>query len=183
MRPQEGELLLVTLELHDLPSEMGRHPRRVLPLPGLAQQIEVMDIQGHESGVLGMPAVRLVPRPGDDGGARTCGNGIQIPSNGGADAVLGEQRVFSARYHEPILAPQTETEAIPMLDLISLVLHDEEEVTDIVGILYGLPQIRLQHCPEGGLAPALPQPLNVADGLICFSLHDDGQAMFPAQPV
>ena|GEM_PF-4590611 len=70
-----------------------------------------------------------------------------------------------------------------MLDLISLVLHDEEEVTDIVGILYGLPQIRLQHCPEGGLAPALPQPLNVADGLICFSLHDDGQAMFPAQPV
>ena len=100
-----------------------------------------------------------------------------------ADAVLGEQRVFSARYHEPILAPQTETEAIPMLDLISLVLHDEEEVTDIVGILYGLPQIRLQHCPEGGLAPALPQPLNVADGLICFSLHDDGQAMFPAQPV
>ena len=40
------------------------------------------------------------------------------------------------------MAPQTETEAIPMLDLISLVLHDEEEVTDIVGILYGLPQIR-----------------------------------------
>lgn len=52
MRPQEGELLLVALKLHDLPPEMGRHLRRVLPLPGLAQQIEVVDIQGHESGVL-----------------------------------------------------------------------------------------------------------------------------------
>ncbi len=81
MLPQEGELLLVLLKLHDLPSEMGRHPRRVLPLPGLAQQIEVMDIQGHESCVLlrVAPAVRLVPRPVDDGGARTCGNGIRFP--------------------------------------------------------------------------------------------------------
>ena len=43
LRPQEGELFLVALELHDLLPEMGRHLRRILPLPGLAQQIEVME--------------------------------------------------------------------------------------------------------------------------------------------
>ena len=70
-----------------------------------------------------------------------------------------------------------------MLDLISLVLHDEEEVTDVVGILDSLPQICLQHGAEGGLAPALPQPLDVTDRLFSLALHDNGQAVFPAQPV
>ena len=57
-----------------------------------------------------------------------------------------------------------------MLDLIALVLHDEEEVSDIVGILYGLPQIRLQHGAEGRLALALPQPLDITDCLFCLAL-------------
>ena len=56
-------------------------------------------------------------------------------------------------------------------------------MSDIVGILYGLPQIRLQHGVEGGLAPALPQPLDVTDRLFSLALHDNGQAVFPAQPV
>ena len=34
-------------------------------------------------------------------------------------------------------------------------LHNEEEVADIVGVLYGLPEIRLQHGAEGGLALSL----------------------------
>ena len=86
---------------------MGRHLRRVLPLPSLAQQIEVVDVQGHKSGVLlGVaPAVRLIPGPVDDGRARARLDGGEVPLDSGADAVLGEQRVFSARYHEPILAP------------------------------------------------------------------------------
>ena len=185
MRPQEGELFLVALKLHDLPPEMGRHLWRVLPLPGLAQQIEVVDVQGHKSGVLlGVaPAVRLIPGPVDDGRACAGFDGIEVPFDGGADPGLGEQRIFPARHHEALLAPQTETEAIPMLDLISLVLHDEEEVTDIVGILYGLPQIRLQHGPESRLALALPQPLDVTNRFFCFTLHDNREAVFPTQPV
>ena len=70
-----------------------------------------------------------------------------------------------------------------MLDLIPLVLHDEEEVANVVGVLYGLPQIRLQHCPEGGLTLVLPQPLDVTDRLFSLALHDNGQAVLPAQPV
>ena len=60
-----------------------------------------------------------------------------------------------------------------MLDLISLVLHDEEEVTDVVGILDSLPQICLQHGTEGGLPLGLAQPLNVADRPSRHALHDD----------
>lgn len=185
MRPQEGELFLVALKLHDLPPEMGRHLRWVLPLPGLTQQIEVVDIQGHESSVLlGMaPAVRLIPGPVDDGWTAADGDFIQIPFNGGADTILGEQRILPAGDHKPLLPFEAKAEACAVLDLIPLVLHDEEEVTDIVGILNGLPQIRLQHGAEGRLAPALPQPLDVTDRLFSLALHDDGQAMFPAQPV
>ena len=164
---------------------MGRHLRRVLPLPGLAQQIEVVDIQGHESGVLlrVAPAVRLIPGPIDDGWASTGGDLIQVPLDGGADPILGEKRILPAWYHEPLLSFEAEAEAIPMLDLISLMLHNEEEVADIVGVLYGLPEIRLQHGAEGGLALALPQPLDVTDRLFSLALHDDGQAVLPAQPV
>ena len=185
MRPQEGELLFVLLKLHDLPPEMGRHLRRILPLPGLAQQIEVVDVQRHKSGVLlGVtPAVRLIPWPVEDGRTVPGGDLVQVPFNGGADAVLGEQRIFPAGDHKPLLPFETEAEAIPVSDLIPFVLHDEEEVADVVGVLYGLPQIRLQHCPEGGLAFALPQPLDVTDRLFSVALHDDGQAVLPAQPV
>lgn len=176
MFPQEGELLFVLLKLHNLLPEMGRHLRRILPLPGLAQQIEIVDVQGHKSGVLlGIaPAVRLVLQPVDDGRAVAGSDLIQVPLDSGADAILSEQRIFSARYHELFLTPKAETEAIPMLDLIALMLHDEEEVTDVVGVLDGLPQIRLQHGAEGGLALALPQPLDVTDRLFSLTLQDNG---------
>ena len=63
MRPQEGELFLVALKLHDLPPEMGRHLRRVLPLPDLTQQIEIMHIEGKEAGVFRMRLVWPILRP------------------------------------------------------------------------------------------------------------------------
>ena len=185
MRPQEGEVFLVALKLHDLLSEMGRHLRRILLPSDLAQQIEVVDVQGHESGVLlGVaPAVRLIAGPVDNRRTSAGGNLIQIPRNGGADAVLGEQRILPAWYHEPLLPFEAKAEACAVLDLIPLVLHDEEEVANVVGVLYGLPQIRLQHCPEGGLTLVLPQPLDVTDRLFSLALHDNGQAVLPAQPV
>ena len=70
-----------------------------------------------------------------------------------------------------------------MMDLIPLMLHEQEEVAQVVGVLDGVPQVRFQHGAEGGLAPALPQPLNVADRPGRRALHDDGQSMLPAEPV
>ena len=72
-------------------------------------------------------------------------------------------QIFPAGDHEPLLASQPEAQPGAVPDLIAPVLHEQKEVSQVVGVLNGLPQIRLQHCPEGGLAPALPQPLNVAD--------------------
>ena len=70
-----------------------------------------------------------------------------------------------------------------MADLPAHVLHEHEEVAQVVGVLDGRPQVRLQHGPEGGLALAPPQPFDVTDGLGGSSLHDDRQPMFPAETV
>lgn len=131
----------------------------------------------------GTPAVRFIPGPVDDGRTAAGSDLIQIPRNGGADAVLGEPRILPAGDHKAFLSFETKAEMCAVLDLIPLVFHDEEEVADVVGVLDGLPQIRLQHGAEGGLSLALPQPLNVAHSLFSLAFNNDGQAVFPAQPV
>ncbi len=98
------------------------------------------------------------------------------------DALLGEQRVFPAWAHEPILSPQPEAQAIPVADLPPHVFHEHKEVAQVVGVLNGRPQVRLQHGAEGGLAPGLAEPFDVADRFARAALHDDGQPMLPAQP-
>ena len=37
--------------IHHLLPKLGRHPGRVLPLPDLAQHIEIVDIQRHKAGI------------------------------------------------------------------------------------------------------------------------------------
>ena len=70
-----------------------------------------------------------------------------------------------------------------MMDLIPLMLHEQEEVAEVVGVPDGIPQICLQQGAEGGLPPGLPQPLHIADGFGRLSRHNNGQAMLPAEPV
>lgn len=70
-----------------------------------------------------------------------------------------------------------------MADLIAHVLHEQEEVAQVIGVRYGGAQVRLQHGAEGGLAPGPAQPLNVADRFGRFSLHEHREPMFPAQAV
>ena len=70
-----------------------------------------------------------------------------------------------------------------MADLPAHVLHEHKEVAQVVGVLDGRPQVRLQHGAEGGLALALPQPFDIADGLGGSPLHDDRQAVLPAEAV
>ena len=70
-----------------------------------------------------------------------------------------------------------------MMDLIPLMLHEQEEVAEVVGVPDSIPQICLQHGAEGGLPFGLAQPLDVADRPGRLVLHDDGQSMLPAEPV
>ena len=99
------------------------------------------------------------------------------------DALLSEPGVLPARDEEPLLAPETETQAVSMLDFPALVFHEQEEVAQVVGVRYGGAQILLQHGAEGGLAPGPAQPLNVADRLGGLPLEENGQAALPAQAI
>ena len=108
---------------------------------------------------------------------------LQIAQDRGPNAVLGEQRIFPAWVHEPFLTPQTEAHTIAMVNLVPHMLYQHKEVTQVVGVLDSCPQVILQHGAEGGLAPGLAQPFDIADRLGGLALHDDGQPMLPAQPV
>ena len=98
---------------------------------------------------------------------------LQAALDGRPDALLGEQRIFPAWVHEPILATQAEAQAVAVADFPALVFHEHEEVPQVVGVLNGRPQVRLQHGAEGGLALGLAEPLDVADRLARTALHDD----------
>ena len=56
------------------------------------------------------------------------------------------------------------------MDLIAPMLHKKEKVTEIVGILDGIAQVRLQHGAERWLPFGLAEPFDVADGFCVLSL-------------
>ena len=70
-----------------------------------------------------------------------------------------------------------------MPDLIAPVLHEQKEVSQVVGVLNGLPQLRLQHAAEGGLPLGSAEPFYVAYCLGRFPLHDYRETMLSTQPV
>ena len=154
---KEVELLPAPLEPQDFLAELGRHPGRILPLLNLAQDIQVVNVQRQEACVFRVLFIRPV-------GNAMCRrwplarlDSRQISLNRRPDAVLREQRILSAWDHEPLLAPQPEAETVPVADLPAHVLHEHKEVSRVVGVLDGGPQVCLQHGAEGGLALALPQ--------------------------
>ena len=69
------------------------------------------------------------------------------------------------------------------MDLIALMLHKQEKVTEIVGILNSVTQIRFQHGTERRLALFLTQPLRIADGFLFIIFQNDAQTMRFAQPI
>ena len=181
--PQERELCLILLEAHDRLPQMRRHAGRVLPLFDLAQQIEIMDIEGKKTAVSGMLPIWLIRQTRRQDRTQSRFDLFQVALDGSTDSVLCEQRISSARVLKSLLPPQAEAEPAAMMDLIPLMLHEQEEVAEVVGIPDGIPQICLQQGAEGGLPPGLAQPLNVADRPGRRALHDDGQSMLPAEPV
>ena len=172
--PQERELCLIPFKAHDRLPQMRRHAGRILPLFDLAQQIEIMDIESKEAAVLGMLPVRLIRRTHRQDRPQPRFDLFQVALDGSADTVLCEQRISPAGVLVSILSPQAEAEPASMMDLIPLMLHEQKEVAEVVGVPDSIPQICLQHGAEGGLPLGLAQPLNVADRPGRLALHDDG---------
>ena len=72
------------------------------------------------------------------------------------------------------LPTELEAQTISVLDLVTLLLHEPEKVSDGVGILDGCLEVSFQYGAVGGLAFALAKPLNVAHGLLPIALNDNG---------
>ena len=142
-----------------------------------------MDIEGKETAVSGMLPVRLIRRTRRQDRPQPRFDLFQVALDGSTDSVLCEQRISPAGALESLLPPQAEAEPAAMMDLIPLMLHEQKEVAEVVGVPDGVMQICLQHGAEGGLPLGLAQPLNVADRPGRLALHDDGQSMLPAEPV
>ena len=142
-----------------------------------------MNVQGQKARVFGVSAVGTKHRPVSKSGPLTRLDFLQIAKDGSADTVLCEGCIFSAWILEPFLPPQAKPQAVSVADLVALVLHEQEEVSQVISVLNGLPEIRLQHGAEGGLTLGLTQPLHIAHGYGCLSGEDHGQAVLPAQPV
>ena len=61
-----------------------------------------------------------------------------------------------------------------MVNLVALMLHEQEKVTEIVGICNCVTQVRFQHGTERRLPFGLAEPFNVADRFCTLSLKNYG---------
>ena len=69
------------------------------------------------------------------------------------------------------------------MDLVAFMLHKHKEVSEVVGVLDGITQIRFQHGTECRLALFLTQPLRIADSFLFIAFQNDAQTMRFAQPI
>ena len=120
-----------------------------------------------------MLLIRLIPGPDDHRGPSARLDFREVALDRRPDTVLREQRVPSAWIPEALLPPQAEPKPAAMVDLITHVLHQQEKVAQVVGVLDGGPKVRLQQGAEGGLPLGLPQPFHIADRLRRFPGQKD----------
>ena len=135
---QEFQPRLIGFGFHDLSSKMRRHARRVLPLFDAAKQIAVMIVQRKESLVLWMRAIRLGLRMRDERRSGTSLDLCQIARNGAFNVFFRKRRVFALRIHETLLPAQAEAKPVAVMDFVALMLHEQEEVAEIVRVGNGV---------------------------------------------
>ena len=145
---QELQPRLIGLGFHDLPSEMRRHARRVLPLFDAAKQIAVMVVQRKESLVLWMWAVWLGLWAREERRSGTSLDLCEIARNGAFNVFFRKRRVFALRIHETLLPAQTESKPVAVVDLVALMLHEQEKVAEIVRVGNRFAQVCFQHGTE-----------------------------------
>ena len=171
---QKFQPRLIGFGFHDLPSEMRRHARRILPLFDAAKQIAVVIVKSKESLVLWMRAIRLGLRTRDKCWSGTGFNLCEIAHNGALDVFFRKRRVFALRIHIPLLPTQPKAKPVSVMDFVALMLHEQEEVAEIVRVGNGIAQVRFQHGTERRLTFGLTEPFNVADRFCTLSLKNYG---------
>ena len=153
---------------------MRRHARRILPLFDAAEQIAVVIVKSKKSFVLWMWAVWLRLRAREERRSGTSLDLCQIARNGAFNVFFRKRRVFAFRIHETLLPAQSETQPVAVVELVSFMLHEQEKVTEIVGVLDGIVQVRFQHGAERWLPFGLAEPFNIADRFCTLSLKNYG---------
>ena len=108
-------------------------------------------------------------------------NLCEIARDGALDVFFRICCVFALRIHETLLPAQSETETVAVVDLVALMLHEQEEVAEIVRVGNRIAQVRFQHGAERWLPFRLAEPFNIADRFGGLSLHNDRQPMLPAE--
>ena len=129
-----------------------------------------MIVQRKESLVLWMWAVWLGLRTRNKRRSDTGFDFCEITRNGAFNVFFRKRRVFALRIHETLLPAQSETETVAVVDLVALMLHEQEEVAEIVRVGNRIAQVRFQHGAERWLPFGLAEPFDVADGFCVLSL-------------
>ena len=171
---QKFQPSLIGFGFHKLPPEMRRHARRVLPLFDAAEQIAVVIVKSKKSLVLWMWAVWLGLRTRNKRRSDTGFDFCEITRNGAFNVFFRKRRVFALRIHETLLPAQTESKPVAVVDLVALMLHEQEKVTEIVGIRNCVTLVRFQHGTERRLTFGLTEPFNIADRFCTLSLKNYG---------
>ena len=133
-----------------------------------------MVVQCKESLVLWVRAIWLRLRTRDKRRSGTGLNLCQIASDSALDIFFRKRRVFALRIHIPLLPAQTETEPVAVVDLVAFMLHEQEEVAEIVCVRNGVAEVCFQHGAERRLSFGLTQPFNIADRFCTLSLKNYG---------
>ena len=162
---QEFQPSLIGFGFHDLLPKMRCHARRVLPLFDAAEQIAVVIVKSKKSFVLWMWAVWLGLWAREERRSGTSLDLCEIARNGAFNVFFRKRRVFALRIHETLLPAQTESKPVAVVDLVALMLHEQEEVAEIVRVGNRIAQVRFQHGAERWLPFGLAEPFNIADRL------------------
>ena len=125
------------LKAHDLLTHFAGDLWRVLPLFNFAEDVEIVVVQGQKAGIFRMLLVGLVRLTMNNSKLLAHEDSIHVAVNGRPNSILGILRILPLRVHEVGLSTEPKTQAIAVLDLIALPLHESEEIPDGVGILNG----------------------------------------------
>ena len=135
---QEFQPSLIGFGFHKLPPEMRRHARRVLPLFNAAEQIAVVIVKRKESLVLWMWAVWLGLWAREERRSGTSFDLCQIARNGAFDIFFRKRCILALWIHIAFLPAQSKAQPVAVVNLVALMLHEQEKVTEIVRVGNGV---------------------------------------------
>ena len=98
----------------------------------------------------------------------------QIARNGAFDIFFRKRCILALWIHIAFLPAQSKAQPVAVVDLVALMLHEQEEVAEIVRVCNRVAQIRFQHGAERRLTFGLAEPFNVADRFYTLSLKNYG---------